>query len=56
MYFYLYKDSQGQWRWSYHGNNNKIIAVSSESYINKGDCEHSIQLVKGANSAPVYER
>lgn len=55
MTFYLFKDNQGYWRWHLTAANNKIIAVSSESYHNKQDCEHSIDLVKSAWNAPVYE-
>jgi uncharacterized protein len=55
MSFNLYKDTQGLWRWQLQAANNKIIAVSSESYYNKQDCEHAIDLVKSAWNAPVYE-
>jgi uncharacterized protein YegP (UPF0339 family) len=51
-YFYIYKDSAGQWRWRFTAKNGKIIAMSSESYHNLVDCEHSVSLIKtqGANS------
>lgn len=55
MYYYMYKDSLNQWRWRLTAANNKIIAASSESYWNKADCEHAINLVKSSYSAPVYE-
>ena len=55
MTFYIYKDNQGYWRWYLAAANNKTIAVSSESYYNKQDCLHSIDLVKSAHNAPVYE-
>jgi len=57
MYFILFKDSSGQWRWNYNSVNHKIIAMSSESYINKQDAIHSINLVKtNAASASVYDK
>ena len=55
MKFCIYKDNQGLWRWFLAASNNKTIAVSSESYNNKQDCFHSINLVKSAYNAPVYE-
>ncbi len=36
-YYYLYKDTTGQWRWRYVSVNGKTIAVSSEAYWNKQD-------------------
>lgn len=56
MAYYMYKDSQGYWRWRLRAANNEIIAVSSESYYNKADCRHSIDLVKASKDAPVYEQ
>jgi len=57
MYFILYKDVKGQWRWNYNSANHKIIAVSSESYINKQDAIDSITLVKsGAATAATYDQ
>jgi len=57
MYFILYKDSQNQWRWNYNSANHKIIAMSSESYINKTDAIYSINLVKtGAATAGIYDK
>lgn len=48
------KDNSGQWYWIYYASNGKAIARSSESYHNRSDCEHSIDLVKGSSSAPVF--
>jgi hypothetical protein len=57
MYFILYKDATGEWRWNYNAENHKIIACSSESYHNKQDAIHSINLVKtGAAAAPIYDK
>ena len=56
MYFYLYKDVTGQWRWKLNASNHETIAVSSESYVRKADAEYGITLTKSAFSAPVYEQ
>jgi uncharacterized protein YegP (UPF0339 family) len=56
MTYYIYKDNQNQWRWTLYAANNEPLAVSSESYWNKADCLHAIDLVKASYSAPVYER
>lgn len=57
MYFILYKDAKGEWRWNYNSANHKIIAMSSESYINKQDAINGINLVKnGAAGARVYDK
>jgi uncharacterized protein YegP (UPF0339 family) len=44
--FEVKKDVSGQWYWTFQADNNKTIARSSESYINRNDCLHSIRLVK----------
>lgn len=49
-YFSLYKDAQNQWRWNLKARNHKILADSAESYHNKVDAQHAIDLVKGATS------
>jgi uncharacterized protein YegP (UPF0339 family) len=57
MYFVLYKDVQGYWRWTLYAANNLKIANSGEGYWNKNDAQHGIDLVKGTNAyTPVYER
>ena len=56
MYFEMYKDASGQWRWRVYAQNGRMIADSGESYHNKADCEHAISLVKGCASAPVRVR
>lgn len=44
--FEIYKDRKGEYRWRFRADNSKVIADSSEGYINKADCEHGIGLVK----------
>lgn len=55
MYFYLYKDVAGQWRWTLYAANYKKVANSGEGYFNKADCLSAINLVKGSGSAPIKE-
>lgn len=52
--YHMRKDVRGEWRWTYFARNAEAIAVSSEGYRNRSDCEHSIQLLKGSNSDKVY--
>ncbi len=54
MYFTIYKDTSGQWRWNLRSANREIIA-HGESYYNKRDCLHAVNLVKTSYNAPVYE-
>lgn len=56
MYYSLYKDRIGEWRWSLFASNGRIIADSAEGYNNKTDCLHGIQLAKSSANAPVYEQ
>lgn len=56
MYFTLSKDSSGEWRWKLKAGNHETIAVSSEGYVRKVDCKHSINLVKSTDDdTPVHE-
>ena len=55
MKFQLYKDQSGQWRWRLLAQNGKIVATSGESYINKSDCLHGIDLVKSTTSTTEVE-
>lgn len=57
MYFILFKDKQGEWRWNFNSDNHKIIATGAESYINKQDALHGINLVKtNASTSGVYDK
>ena len=38
-YFKIYLDAKREYRWRFTASNGKIIAVSSESYVRKADCE-----------------
>ncbi|GLK83486.1 YegP family protein [Ancylobacter defluvii] len=52
--YWMYKDVQNKWRWTYHAVNGEAIAVSSESYNRRVDCENSINIMKGSSRAPVW--
>jgi len=39
MKYEVYQDKRGEWRWRLRAANGKILAVSSEGYVNKDDCE-----------------
>ncbi|MYA95547.1 MAG: DUF1508 domain-containing protein [Nitrospinae bacterium] len=54
MYYTIYKDTKGLWRWNLRARNHEIIA-HGESYVNKSDCLHAINLVKASSNAPVRE-
>lgn len=55
MYYTIYKDVSGYWRWNLRAANNEIISMSSEAYTNRRDCEYSIQLNKSSYAAPVRQ-
>ena len=55
MYFVVYKDAQGYWRWRLKSANHEIVA-SGEAYATKGGCEHAIALVKSAWNAPTHDQ
>lgn len=52
--YVMRKDQSGGWYWLYYASNARAIARSSESYVAKSDCEHSIHIVKQSGNAPVY--
>ena len=53
-YFYVFKDTAGQWRWRCTASNGRTIADSAEAYHNLADCEHGISLIKSqAAGAPI---
>jgi uncharacterized protein len=55
MFYWLYKDSAGYWRWTLYAANRKKIADSGEGYHNKTDAVHGISIVKSTANAPVHE-
>lgn len=52
--YLMYKDAAKEWRWKYEAKNGRIIAVSSESYHNKADCRHSVDLIRGSGNDPIW--
>ncbi|QDT42534.1 hypothetical protein Pan241w_26190 [Gimesia alba] len=54
MAYYIYKDISGQWRWRYVAGNNRIIAVSSESYFNKADCQNAVEIMRRSWESEVF--
>lgn len=48
------KDNRHQWYWIYYAKNGEEIARSSESYVNRSDCSHSITLLKASANDPVF--
>ncbi|MES2236824.1 MAG: DUF1508 domain-containing protein [Pseudomonadota bacterium] len=48
------KDNKGQWYWVYYASNAEPISRSSESYINRSDCENSISIMKNSSGSKVF--
>ncbi|KAA5597130.1 YegP family protein [Blastochloris sulfoviridis] len=48
-----YRDANQQWRWRYQ-TNGRIIAVSSEAYVNEADCDRSIEIMKNSGNSPTH--
>ena len=40
--------------WIYYAKNGEAISRSSESYVNRSDCTHSIDLMKASTKDPVF--
>lgn len=48
------KDASGHWYWIYYAVNGRAIARSSESYVNRSDCQHSVELLQNSSGAAVF--
>ncbi|WP_103408870.1 DUF1508 domain-containing protein [Pseudomonas syringae group genomosp. 3] len=48
------KDNSGQWYWIYYASNAEAIARSSESYVARADCSHSIKIMQGSTASPIF--
>jgi uncharacterized protein YegP (UPF0339 family) len=48
------KDAKGQWYWIYYASNGLAISRSSESYVNRSDCSHSITIMKNSSGSPGF--
>ncbi len=49
MHFQIYLDRGGDYRWQLKTSDGRIIADSSEGYVNKSSCIDSILEVKNSN-------
>ncbi len=57
--FEIWKSTaDGQWYWHVGSlGNNEILARSTDGYVNRSDCLHSLQLVRGGGArAGVFDR
>ena len=54
MAYYLYKDTQGYWRWRYVSSNGRTIADSGEGYVNRQDAINGINIMKASYNSPVH--
>ena len=55
MYFEIYKDAKGEYRWHLKAANHEIIAQGQGS-PSKQNCQHAVDLVKSTTAAtPVKE-
>lgn len=52
--YWIYRDTRGEWRWRYDASNGRTIAVSSESYVRKADCERGIEIMKASRNSEVW--
>jgi len=52
--YWMYKDVRLEWRWTYQARNGEMIAVSSEGYKNRSDCEHAINLMRTSTAAETW--
>jgi len=52
--YWMYKDNRNEWRWTYEAANGETIAVSSEGYKNRADCQRGIDIMKASHSSAVW--
>lgn len=52
--FYRHKDNSGGFYWIYYAKNGEEISRSSESYVRKEDCDHSVTLMRACGAASYY--
>lgn len=55
MYFQLYTDKSGEWRWRLKAGNHETIADSSEGYKSRQSALHGISLVQKSAEAEIKE-
>ena len=52
--FWMYRDSKGEWRWVYYGDNAEEIGVSSEGYATKQNCRRTVDIMRASGTSQVY--
>jgi uncharacterized protein YegP (UPF0339 family) len=52
--YWIYRDNRGEWRWTYEASNGETIAVSSEGYKRKTDCERGIEIMKASLNSEIW--
>jgi uncharacterized protein YegP (UPF0339 family) len=55
MYYWIYQDSERDWRWTLYAANNQRIADSSAGHHSKEQCRDDIERVKTSSGAVVKE-
>lgn len=57
MWFEVYKDRRGEWRWRLVAENGRIVADSAEGYTRPEDAERSVNAIKNdVSGAPIQRR
>ncbi|VEI45686.1 Uncharacterized conserved protein [Actinobacillus equuli] len=46
MYFEIYKDAKGEFRWRLKSGNHQTVATGGEGYATKQSCQKGIEAVK----------
>lgn len=46
MHAMIYPDNRGEFRFTIYASNGEPIAVSSEGYVRRADCEHALNLIR----------
>jgi hypothetical protein len=55
--FEIYKDKRGEYRWRFVADNGRIVAMGSEGYSSKHNCENSVNIIKRqASMTPVEDK
>ncbi|MGE0746301.1 MAG: DUF1508 domain-containing protein [Rhodospirillales bacterium] len=55
MWYEVYRDERGKWRWRLWSDGGEPIAEAAEAYAAKARCLYDLALNKASASAPVRE-
>lgn len=55
MYFEVYKDKRGEYRWRLKSGNHQVVATPGEGFTTKQSCMKNIDVVKGCANAEIKE-